>query len=309
MFRNPLFREQALIRNAQPEPLDDLLRVTAPHQWLLLLALAGSLLAVVVWGTFASLERTVSIRGVLVHPGERHTVLATAAGVVTTVTAVAGDRVEAGQTIARLAVPGLDWRLRVARARVTLLERQSGIANAPRDTWLDAELRAARTEVLELAAIQAAGEVVVSPHAGEITSHSLVAGQAVRPGAAAAEVRSGPRRAPEAILIVGREPGPRIEVGMAARVVIAGPAGPGTLAAEIVAVYPRPERLPPWLTRFGLDSSGAVGTPGASARLVRVAVFGADEVQVPDGAPCRVTIILERLSPFGLLASALGPSQ
>ncbi len=40
-----LFRKEALIRNAQPESLDDLLRVTAPHERLFQIAFVISALA------------------------------------------------------------------------------------------------------------------------------------------------------------------------------------------------------------------------------------------------------------------------
>lgn len=45
--RNP-YRREALIRNTQPEALDDLLRVTAPHERIFLLALGVCVLFVVV---------------------------------------------------------------------------------------------------------------------------------------------------------------------------------------------------------------------------------------------------------------------
>ena len=202
MLRNTLFRERALIRNAQPEPLDDLLRVTAPHEWLLLACLAAALLAAVAWGGFARVEQTVSGGGALVRPGDRYTVVSAASGVVTEVTAGVGDRVEAGQAVARLELPELRWRLRVSRARVALLEQRARGLEGPAGSWLDAELAAARAEAIELAALDAAGAVIVSPRAGEITAHRLFEGQAVGAGEPVAEVRTGVRRALEAILFV-----------------------------------------------------------------------------------------------------------
>ncbi len=41
-----LYRREALIRNTQPEALDDLLRVTAPHERIFLLALGACILFV-----------------------------------------------------------------------------------------------------------------------------------------------------------------------------------------------------------------------------------------------------------------------
>jgi len=48
-----IFRKEALIRNTQPEALDDLLRVTAPRERILRAVLLALLLSLVVWGAFA----------------------------------------------------------------------------------------------------------------------------------------------------------------------------------------------------------------------------------------------------------------
>ena len=106
MFKNPLFRERAMIRRAQPEPLDDLLRVTAPREWLLLAGIAVALLAALAWSVFAGVERTVTHGGTLVRPGERHTLVAAASGIVTEVAAEVGDRIEAGDSDSAAATSG-----------------------------------------------------------------------------------------------------------------------------------------------------------------------------------------------------------
>jgi len=296
MFRNPLFRERALIRRAQPEPLDDLLRVTAPHEWVLLAGIAAALAAAVAWSAFAGVERTVTHGGTLVRPGVRHTLAAAASGVVTEVAAEVGDRVEAGQAIARLRLPELDWRLRLAQARVAALEagagaRADGTADdPPAGAWREAALASARAELVELAALGAAGAEVVSPHGGEVSASSLVAGRAVTAGEAVAEIRAGARRVPEAIAFV--PPGEaHIEVGMAARVTVPHRTGSRVYPAAVTAVsaaqpLPRPETV-----------SGA-------GRMVRLALAGGEDLQVPDGAPCRVEIILGRTTPLGLLVAA-----
>ena len=51
----PLFRREALIRNVQPEALDDLLRVTAPRERVFLVAVVAVLLGLVaVWAALAA---------------------------------------------------------------------------------------------------------------------------------------------------------------------------------------------------------------------------------------------------------------
>ena len=304
MFRNPLFRERALLRNAQPEPLDDLLRVTAPREWLLLAGLAASLLVAVLWGAFASVERTLWSDGVFVRPGDRHAVASAVTGVVTEVMAQAGDRVEAGQVIASLKLTDLDWRHRVARARVALLEDQAQRRGNRDEGWVDAALAAARAEMIELAAIEAEGGAIMSPHAGEVAASSLAAGQTVGAGELVAEVRAGAAgRAPEAFMLVTPEQGRHIEVGMKARVALPDQSGSRILPAMVVALSPRPTEPPAWLSRLGLAAGEG---SNAAGRIVRLALDEGEDFQAPDGTSCRVEIILARTTPLGLLIPRIG---
>ena len=300
MLRNSLFRERSLIRNAQPDPPDDLLRVTAPHEWLLLGCFAVALFAAALWGVLGRVEQTVAADGALVQPGVRHAVVSVASGVVTEVAAEVGDRVEAGQVIARLELPELRWRLRVSRARVALLEEWAMDPENRPGSGLVGALTDARVELLGLSALDEAGAVIISPRAGEITANSLVEGKAVDAGETVAEVRSGERRAPEVFLFVAPEWGRRIDGEMRARITVTDRFGPRVLAGEVVEVSARPEGLPSWLARIGLVPSAATDY------LVRVTVFGADDAQIPYDVPCRVEIVLAQHAPFVLLMSSAG---
>ena len=201
MLRSTLFRDKALVRSAEPEPVDGLLRVTAPHEWMLVVALAVALLAAVLWSTFGTLERTVSRQGILVHPGDRHSVTAVFSGIVTEALAVPGERVEAGQTLGRLKASELDGRLRIARARVALLKDRARRAGNSAGPGLDAELAAARSESIELAALIAAGEAILSPQAGVVSASALSPGRKVTAGESLAEVRVASGASPEAIVL------------------------------------------------------------------------------------------------------------
>ncbi len=55
--RRQLFREEALARRGRAEPVDGLLRITAPHEWLFLALLAAALLGVLAWTVFGTIER------------------------------------------------------------------------------------------------------------------------------------------------------------------------------------------------------------------------------------------------------------
>ena len=56
MFYNRMFRERALQRRARQEPLDDRLQVSAPHEWLVVVALAAMLLVLVAFAVFGGIE-------------------------------------------------------------------------------------------------------------------------------------------------------------------------------------------------------------------------------------------------------------
>lgn len=89
------FRESAIVRNAQPEPLDDIGRLTAPREWAVLACLGLALAALVAWGLFGSVERTLRLDGVLVLSGERHTLRAGVPGTVAEVVSGDAGRIDA----------------------------------------------------------------------------------------------------------------------------------------------------------------------------------------------------------------------
>ena len=66
MQLNTIFREEALARRSRQEPLEDRLQVTAPHEWILVTGLGAALLALLAWGLFGSVERSLSFDAILV---------------------------------------------------------------------------------------------------------------------------------------------------------------------------------------------------------------------------------------------------
>lgn len=83
MFR-PVFRkeflEKALASKDQRQQLDHLLRVTAPHERLLLAGIGVLLLALAVWAFFGSITLGLTMEGVLIEPGDRYEVMAANVG-------------------------------------------------------------------------------------------------------------------------------------------------------------------------------------------------------------------------------------
>ncbi len=287
--RRGLFRTQAFARRGQTDPLDGLLRVTAPHEWAALAGLALALVGFAAWGVFGSVERSVSADCLLVHPGERYAVLSDVDGYVAAVLVNAGDRVEAAGPVARVRTTDLERQAQAARARVELLEAQ-GPDGKPDD---DA-LALARAQLLDLEAIQASGEYIVSPYAGTVTWHGLAVGQAVTAGEEVAGLHGGSDGGLEAVAFFPPDSAQRIKPGMDAGV-LAGQASRGrALEAEVIEV-PGAQAAPPgWLAALGFDSP-------AHRHMVWATLRDAPEVMPPDGAPCRLRIILGRERPVGLL--------
>lgn len=301
MVAKSVFRQNALLSRTRPEPSDNLLRVTAPGEWLLLGALAASLLAAVVWLGFASVERTVTGAGALVYAGERRAVSVALPGVVSEVAARPGDRVDDGQVIARLRLPDLDWRLRVARARLAFLEglAEEGGGN---EAWIRAALSETRAEAVELAASASAAGAVVSPFAGEIVESRLTADQVVSAGETVAEIRVGGDGSLEAIMFASEADGGRIAAGMPALVTLGDGLDASVFAASVHSVVPPPAGY----RRFDPDRGAQQAGAGS---MVRLSLIDAPDFRVADGFPCRVRIVLERRSPLALLLPAAGGAE
>ena len=69
-FNRKLFREQAVASKWKSEPLDGLLRVTAPHEWMLVAGFSLTLLGVPRWGVFGARRAQRPGRIAVVRSGE-----------------------------------------------------------------------------------------------------------------------------------------------------------------------------------------------------------------------------------------------
>ena len=287
-YNRRLFREKAVASKWQGEKLDDMLRVTAPHEWAIVVGLALVLVGIVAWGLFGRIERSLTADCVLVRPGERHAVVSGVAGTVVDVLVSTGDRVESGQSIARVRLPAVDRQVRIARAKVELLETQLA---ASATASMHETLRAARTELLELEAVAAAGDLIVSPYAGEAAVLGLVEGQAIAAGAEVAQIRQGDAHRLQAVAIVEPDQAQRVETGMAARILLKTDRDTSALEATVREVSPHPIAVPQWLAALGLPVRGQL------IRLdLREPPLGAT-----DGQRGRFLIVTERHAPVFLL--------
>lgn len=99
------FREQAIAASENRQRLDSLLRVTAPHERVVLSATGLLLAGLGAWILLGSIDRTITLQGVLFEPGQRYEVVATEPGYLVEYLVEPGDRVEPGTGIARQTVP------------------------------------------------------------------------------------------------------------------------------------------------------------------------------------------------------------
>lgn len=299
------FRESAIVRNARPEALDERAQLTAPREWAVLACLGLTLAAIVVWGVLGTVERTLRTDGVLVLSGERRTVLSGTSGAVAEILVPVGERAAAGEAIVRVALSDMERRVRFATLAARLLETEAKNPAGAGDAEAQ-QLRASVRSVLdELAAFRRDGDIV-SPADGVVAAAFVAPGQSIPAGAPVADIVSGGPGRLDAVAFVAPADSWPLVPGMAARVTVESPAGRRSLAAELIAVAPRAASPPGWLTR--MHPGAATRGPGHVLRLAIPDLPGLDSPagnavrgSLEDGTPCRIEVILEHTSPFGLL--------
>ena len=282
MFRNPFLQEAANNRSKRQQ-LDHLLRVTAPHERMILAGIGLVMLALVAWALFGSIVRSVTLDGVLIEPGVRHEMVSTESGYLVEFLVAPGDHLEVGDPIARQSVPELDGETAALRDRVEMLKtelRQVGGEGSD----LRSLLAAAQVALLQIEARRSARELILSPVAGTVTVLRTVPGDYLPAGGAVAQLREAEDQPLQAVLRVPPRMAQRIQPGMRASVELGRPNGATRrLDGEVTSVTPGP--LPNWLASL---------QPAApdSAHRVDVVLHQASDLSLPDVTPCRVRIVL-----------------
>lgn len=262
-----LYRRAAYERRGRVAPIDGILRVSAPREWLVLLLLAVILLAVIAWSFLGRLESGINTACVLRPAGERHAVTASAAGVVVEALAAPGEQVSAGDPLMRLTVPELGLAAELAQARSTALS-----ATDPGSV----ESAVAAAEAQALQAAEAAAALVLSPATGVMGPLTASTGAAVSAGATVAEVLDVADAAPTALLSVGPGDAASLRPSMAVSVSIVAAGAEDAVRAD--ARFSRAVDAAP-STDSGVISDGLFVSSG-----VGVAVSaGAGRPGVPDG--------------------------
>ena len=296
MFLNRIFRERAMQRRARPEPLDDRLQITAPHEWLIVAGLALAVLALIIFGVFVRVERTVSYEATLILPGDRHYLVAPVSGTVVDVLVNVSDSVAPGQPVAYVQTPGGQHRESVILEIINVLEKSGQLGTGSRQELLQALLDVG-------SGVESAYESeIVSPDGGEVVTLDLAPGQPVSAGASVGLVRTASAGRPEVVAFVSPDDAARLEAGMEAHVSVHGPGGGAARAfpGRVAHVSSSEVKPPQWLLAQGL------AIPHQSHQM-RVSLEG-DEPGIPiaDGAAVSLRVVLGRESIAFLLAPGGG---
>jgi HlyD family secretion protein len=148
-----IFRSVALERLSSPEQLDQLMQVTTPRGWLLLVGVGALLVTALVWGVLGNVPERIAGQGILIRSGGVLEVEAPGDGRVTDVAVRVGDVVSEGQVVARIQRQDLVLRIQQERAQVAELQRrhQEQLRFGQRDVQLQGAYLAQRREQLRAA--------------------------------------------------------------------------------------------------------------------------------------------------------------
>ncbi|MYA29404.1 MAG: HlyD family efflux transporter periplasmic adaptor subunit [Nitrospira sp. SB0666_bin_27] len=282
MFGNPFLQESAGSRNKYQQ-LDHLLRVTAPHERMILAGIGLVMLALVAWMLFGSIVHSLTIDGVLFEPGVRHELVSSEPGYLEAFLVAPGDHVEVGDPIARQSVPDLDGETAAQRDRVEKLKSELQQVDGE-GSGLPSLLAAAQVALLKLEARRSARELIVSPVAGKVAALRSAPGEYLPAGGAVAQLRETKDQPLQVVLQVAPRTAKRIQHGMPASIEVVMPDGATRrLDGEVASVTPGP--LPNWL------ATRRPAVPDATHR-VNVVLHHESDFSLPDVTPCRVRIVL-----------------
>ena len=156
--KREVFRSVSLERLSSPEQLDQLMQVTTPRGWLLLVGVGALLATALAWGILGSVPERIAGQGILIRSGGVLGVEAPGEGRVTDVAVRVGDVVSEGQVVARIARQDLVLRIQQARTLVAELRarHEQQVQAGARDVRLQGAYLGQRRE--QLRAVIAAGE-------------------------------------------------------------------------------------------------------------------------------------------------------
>ncbi len=276
--QQPIYRRKAYEQRGRAAPIDGIVRVSAPREWLVLILLAVMVAAVIAWSVLGRLESGVTAACVLRPAGAPHAAVASVSAVVAETLAVPGERVSVGDPLVRLAAPEISLAAELAQARSTALTAQSPGS-------VEALAAAAEAEALQSA--ETAATLVLSPTNGVMGPQFTSAGTVVSAGSTVAEVFDNIDAVPQATLVVASSESARIRPAMSVSVNI-------TAAEQTDAIR---------VTGLISDTRSATELAGNEVfRLANLAPVGGSGIS--GGSGVVVVVDLEDDTPAGVSALA-----
>lgn len=101
-MKQGIFRKVSLDRLSSPEQLDQLMTVTTPRAWFVLLAIGAILITAVSWGIFGSIPTKTHGQGILIKSGGIYNIAHIQSGQITDIRFEEGDIVKKGDVVARI---------------------------------------------------------------------------------------------------------------------------------------------------------------------------------------------------------------
>lgn len=291
MFSTP-YRTQATNSKSEREQLDNLLKVSAPHEQVFL-AIIGVIFPVFLcWLVFGSITRTLSIDGILVESGARYPISAKSDGRLETWLVAPGERLEPGDPVARQTVPELENQAEMLRALVASVS--ADVSSAADGAGLASLQASARKSLLQLEAERIASGVIVSQRSGVVMTLLHSPGEELRAGDNIAWIRAESELPFRVIAQVPDDVARHLSAGMTVTVTVA-PAHEAARQFRAQVADATAKTWPDWLT------SGVPVDPGGPLQRVDF-LFDPDAVAgIPDGTPVKVDITLEQHAPAALL--------
>jgi multidrug resistance efflux pump len=311
-----MFRQEALDHITASDRLDEPARLVSPANWVALATLACLAAAAVIWSLFGTLSATVAAPGIVtVDAGRISAEVSPREGVLLALFAAPGDRIAAGDPIARIDTAALDRAIaEVERA----IAGEEGAAPRPdaapplqRSTTGDAARRTAeddaglRATLARLRARRAAGSTVTALGPGTVVRTLARPGTVVAAGDPLVATAS-----PDAALVVDGLVRLRDAEGLAEgqAVTILPPRGGertplATGTVRSVGAVAGPSTL------FAADNAAETVMPGGSQARVRVRI-ALDDTDLPAatlrlGQPVTVEILTDRRAPVSLVLPGL----
>ncbi|MEW6363692.1 MAG: NHLP bacteriocin system secretion protein [Acidobacteriota bacterium] len=121
-MKDRLFRKVSLERLSSPEQLDQLMQITSPRDWIVLVGLGALLLTSLLWGALGTIRTDVQGQAFLIKRGGVYRVVSFGSGEVTKIDVDVGAPVKAGQVVAWIAQPALADQIRDAYEQVSQSE-------------------------------------------------------------------------------------------------------------------------------------------------------------------------------------------